>query len=145
MQKTAADAVKQLVESKSIAEKYKKELSKLDKEKYKDQIEASKETVKAIDSLIDKYLGKVDKRQGITRSPEVTPLQRLRTAQGYVFNSQTGLTSTETTLIKHAKDALNKLLGETNSFFNTEWSEYQSNMKQIQMDPFKETKIFSID
>ncbi len=62
-----------------------------------------------------------------------------------MFNSQTGLTSTETTLIKHAKDALNKLLGETNSFFNKEWKDYQANMKQIQMDPFKDIKTFGID
>lgn len=145
MQQTAADAVNQLVESKTIAESYKKELSKLDKEKYKEQIEASKNTVKAIDSLIDKYLGKIDKRQGITRNPEVTPLQRLGLARSYVSNSQTGITSTETTLIKQAKDALDKLLGETNTFFNEDWSTYQEKMKQIQMDPFKETKTFSID
>lgn len=145
VQETVANAVEQLVESKDIAEKYKKELSQLDKETYKEQIEASKNTVKAIDNLIDKYLGKIDKRQGITRNPEVTPLQRLRTAQSYVYNSQNGITSTETTLIKHAKDAIDKLLGETNSFFNKEWKEYQDQMKQIQMDPFKETKVFSID
>jgi hypothetical protein len=145
MQETSANAVMQLVESKTIAEKYKTDLSKLDKEAYKDQIKASKRIVKAIDSLIDKYLGKVDKRQGITRSPEVTPLQRLGLATNYVYNSQTGLTSTETTLIKHAKDAMNTLLGETNSFFSKAWVEYQTHMKQIQMDPFKDIKIFGID
>jgi photosystem II stability/assembly factor-like uncharacterized protein len=145
MQQTAAEAVKQLVESKSIAESYKKELSKLDKETYKDQIKASKEAITSIDSLIDKYLGKIDKRQGITRNPEVTPLQRLRTAQGYVFNSQTGLTSTETTLIKHAKDALDKLLGETNNYFNNGWKTYENTMKTLKLNPFKEIKTFSLD
>ena len=145
MQQAAADAVKQLVESKTIAETYKKDLSKLDKKLYKDQIKASKDIVKSIDSLINKYLGKVDKRQGITRNPEVTPLQRLGLARNYVNNSQTGLTSTETTLIKHAKTALNKLLSETNTFFSKEWNDYQTTMKQIQMNPFKETKVFGID
>jgi hypothetical protein len=145
MQQTAADAVKQLVESKEIAEQYQKKLSNLGKDSYKDQIKTSKETVEAIDSLVDKYLGKVDKRQGITRNPEVTPLQRLRTAQGYVFSSQTGLTSTETTLIKHAKDALDKLFGETNNFFKTTWQAYQDQMKDIKTNPFKDTKTFGID
>ena len=145
MQETSANAVQQLVESKTIAEKYTTDLSKLDKKVYKDQIKASKAIVKSIDSLIDKYLGKVDKRQGITRNPEVTPLQRLRLANNYVYNSQTGLTSTETTLIKHAKDALDKLLGETNSFFTKEWTTYQSRMKNVKMDPFKEIKVFGID
>ena len=145
MQQTAADAVKQLVESKDIAEQYKKKLSKLDKDGYKKQIKASKETVKAIDNLIDSYLGKVDERQGITRNPEVTPLQRLRTAQGYVNNSQTGLTSTETTLIKHTKDALDKLFGETNNFFNTTWKDYQEQMKVLKLNPFKNTQRFGLD
>ncbi len=145
IQSTAAYAVKQLVESKTIAENYKKDLSKLDKEEYKEHIKASKAIVKSIDSLVDKYLGKVDKRQGITRNPEVTPLQRLGIASSYVYGSQTGLTSTETTLIKHAKDALDKLFGETNKFFDKEWSGYQNSMKQVQMDPFKDIKTFGVD
>ena len=41
-----------------------------------------------------------------------------------------GLTSTETTLIKHAKDALNALLGETNAFFNDKWKAYQESMER---------------
>ena len=145
MSQTAADAVKQLIESKNIASKYQSDLSKLDKKAYKDQIKESKAIVKAIDSLVDKYVGKIDRRQGITRNPEVTPMQRLGVAGGYVRSSQTGLTSTETTLIKHAKDALNVLLGETNVFFNDKWKLYQDAMKGIRTDPFKETKTFGID
>jgi len=145
MQETSANAVKQLVESKTIADTYKKNLSKLDKKTHKDQIKASKDIVKSIDSLIDKYVGKVDKRQGITRNPEVTPIQRLRSAARYVQGSQNGLTSTETTLIKHAQDALEKLLKETNNFFNKEWATYKTSMKEINADPFKEIKTFGLD
>ena len=145
MQQTAADAVEQLVESKTIAEKYKTDLTKLDKKKYKSEIEASKNIIKQTDSLIDMYLGKIDKRQGITRNPEVTPLQRLGTARSYVSGSQNGLTSTEITLIRNAREAMNKLLNKTNAFFNDEWQDYKSKMKQVEMDPFKEIKIFDID
>lgn len=145
LQETSANAVKQLLESKTIAETYKKNLTKLDKEVFKDEIEASKIIVKAIDSLIDKYVGKVDKRQGITRNPGVTPLQRLGNAANYVYDSQTGLTSTEIILVKHAKDALDTLFEETNSFFTKEWTDYQSTMKQVKIDPFKEIKTFGID
>jgi photosystem II stability/assembly factor-like uncharacterized protein len=145
MSQTAADAVKQLNESKAIASKYQSDLSKLDKKAYKEQIKASKTIIKAIDSLMDKYLGKIDKRQGITRNPEVTPMQRLGLAANYVGNSQTGLTSTETTLIKHAKEALNKLLGETNTFFNDKWKTYQDSIKDVKTDPFKAIKTFGVD
>ena len=142
---TLAEASKQLVESKDIASAYKANLKKLDKKKYKAQIEASDSITKSIDKLLDKYFGKVDKRQGITRNPEVTALQRLGTARGYVGNSQIGITSTEETLIKHAKEAVKELLSETNAFFNTEWATYESEMKDLQTNPFKETKTFSID
>jgi photosystem II stability/assembly factor-like uncharacterized protein len=145
IQQTAADAVKQLVESKTIAEKYKKDLKKLDKETFKTQIEASDSIVKSIDTLIDKYLGKIDKRQGITRNQEVTPLQRLGTARSYISNSQNGLTTTETTLIQQAKDAIKPLLSETNAFFNSDWKTYQDKMKTLQVDPFKTIKTFGID
>jgi photosystem II stability/assembly factor-like uncharacterized protein len=144
-QQTAADAVKQLVESKTIASKYQTDLSKLDKETYKDQIEASKTIGKSIDTLLDKYLGKIDKRQGITRNNEITPLQRLGTARSYVSNSQTGLTTTETTLIQHAEDAMTVLLEETNSFFDEKWNAYQNSMKDIKTNPFKAIKTFKID
>lgn len=145
MQETSANAVKQLVESKTIADTYKKKLSKLDKEAYTDQIKASKDIVKFIDSLIDKYVGKVDKRQGITRNPEVTPIQRIQNAARYVYGSQNGLTATETMLIKHAKDALEKLLEETNNFFDKDWATYKTSMKDINPDPFKEIKTFGLD
>lgn len=142
---TLADAAKQLAESKSIASKYKSDFNKLDKKAYKEQIKASDSVVKSIDKLLDKYFGKKDERQGITRNPEVTALQRLGTARGYISNSQTGLTSTEITLIKHAKDAVNNLLSETNSFFNDTWKVYEADMKTLQTNPFKETKTFRLD
>ncbi|MBT8324581.1 MAG: hypothetical protein KJO96_04720, partial [Winogradskyella sp.] len=144
-QQIAADAVKQLVENKSIAEKFKKDLSTLDKEVYKVQIKASKDVIKSINELLDIYFGKQDDRQGITRNREVTPLQRLGLARNYVSNSQNGLTSTETTLINHAKKALNDVLTKTNTFFNENWSTYQDTMKDLQMNPFKEVKSFKVD
>ncbi|MDY2587716.1 VPS10 domain-containing protein [Winogradskyella aquimaris] len=145
MQQTIADATKQLAESKTIAQSYKNELSKLDKESYKDQIELSDKTIKSIDSLLDRFLGKVDKRQGITRNPEVTPMQRLGTARGYVNGSQNGLTNTETTLINHAKDAIKEVLDITNTFFREDWMEYKNQMQSLKLDPFKPIETFKID
>lgn len=145
MQQTAADAVKQLIESKTIANDYQSLLKKLDKEKYKEQIKASKDVVKHIDSIVDKFLGKEDKRQGITRNPEVTVMQRLGLARSYVGSRQNGITATETTLIKNAKNAMDKVLGEVNAFFNNEWTEYRSTMEGVQASPFKDTSIFSLD
>ena len=43
---TAADAVKQLVENKNLALDFQKKLQKLDKKKFKDAVESSKNMVK---------------------------------------------------------------------------------------------------
>ena len=145
MNKVTADAVKQLVESKGVAEKYKKELDKLDKKKYKEQVKLSKDIIKKIDEVIALYLGKVDKRQGITRNPEVNVVRRLGLARRYVGSRKSGITSTETTLTKHAKDALNEALDKTNTFFKDEWKTYESAMKQLDISPFKDLKTFKID
>ncbi|MEE9362129.1 MAG: hypothetical protein V3U92_05975 [Cellulophaga sp.] len=142
---TAADAVKQLVESKNIATKYQKDLTALDKEKFKDQIKASKAIVKKIDSVVAIYLGKVDKRQGITRNPEVTVMQRIGAASGYVGSRNTGITKTEKKLIKFAEDHLKDALQKTNAFFTEKWASYKEAINKLEVSPFKETKTFKID
>ena len=145
MRQVAADAVKQLVESKGIADDYSKLLGKLDKKAYKDQIKASEEISKTIDSLVAIYLGKVDKRQGITRNPEQNVMQRFGTAGWYVGSRQTGITSTEERLMNQAKEALNDAIEKTNNFFYTDWKYYETKMKSLQLSPFKETRSFKLD
>ncbi|MBV1923877.1 MAG: hypothetical protein KUG68_07620 [Flavobacteriaceae bacterium] len=141
--KVASEAVKQLVESKNTANEFSKKLKKEDKEKYKDEIKASKEIVKEIDKLIALYIGKEDKRQGITRNPEVTVMQRIGNARWYSSNRPNGITETETTLIQQAKDELNESLVKTNDFFVTNWAEYKSNLNKLIISPFKEIKTFT--
>lgn len=143
MRQTAADAVKQLVESKTTAEEYSKMLAKIDKKKYKDEIKASKDIAKQIDSVMAIYLGKVDDRQGITRNPDPNVNQRLGNAGRYVGSRQNGLTATEKRLMDQAKTSLNDALDKTNSFFTEEWAPYKAKMEGLEISPFKETKTFN--
>ena len=142
---TVADAVKQLVESKNLANKFAKEMKTLDKDKYKTQIKASKDISKAIDSVVAIYIGKEDKRQGITRNPETNVMQRIGNARGYVSSRKNGLTITEKNLIKFAEDDLKTALEKTNTFFSEKWKEYQTNINALDLSPFKETKKFSLN
>jgi photosystem II stability/assembly factor-like uncharacterized protein len=144
MTQTAADAVKQLVESKETSKEFSKKLKKEDETKYKAEIEASKEIVKKIDSLIAMYIGKEDKRQGITRNPEVSVIQRLQTAESYCSSRPDGLTQTETTLLEQAENQLNESLKKTNSFFETDWISYRNIIEKISISPFKEVKIYEL-
>ena len=146
LQQTAADAVKQLVESKTTAKEFKTRLEKLDKKAYESQIKASDTIIKSINQLIDGYLGKEDKRQGITRNPEVTPMQRLSIAKRYVSESvMYGISKTETQLIKQAKTALKSEFDKTNTFFSEDWAKYQIEISNLKIDVFKDTKAFKID
>ncbi|MFL1897235.1 hypothetical protein ACJRPK_16145 [Aquimarina sp. 2-A2] len=140
----AYEAVKQLVENKKIANEYKNKLQKEDKKTYKKDIETSKGIIKKVDSIIAVFIGKEDKRQGITRNPDVNVMQRLGTAEWYVSSRQNGLTSTEQTLLNHAKVAVEDALQKTNAFFNTEWKTYQKRMESISLSPFKEIKVLTI-
>jgi photosystem II stability/assembly factor-like uncharacterized protein len=145
MTQIAADAVKQLVESKTTAQEFKKKMKKEDAKNYKAEIKATGKIVKKIDSIVAFYIGKEDKRQGITRDPEVNVMQRIRTARGYSNSRPNGLTATERQLIKQSKDALSKALQNTNAFFSKEWAEYRSKIEKIDLSPFKATKVFTID
>ncbi|MDT0607129.1 WD40/YVTN/BNR-like repeat-containing protein [Croceitalea rosinachiae] len=141
----AADAVKQLVESKDLASKYVKEMKVLDKNKFKDQIKASKNIIKSIDSLIVIYIGKEDKRQGITRNPEINVVQRIGNARFYVTTRKSGVTKTEKDLIKYAEVDLKNALNKTNSFFDEKWKPYRESIQNLDLSPFKETKTFTLD
>ncbi|WP_424000713.1 WD40/YVTN/BNR-like repeat-containing protein [Maribacter sp. IgM3_T14_3] len=143
MQK-AADAVQQLAQSKATAELFQKDLKKEDDKKYKEQIDASKDIIKQIDSVTAIYLGKVDKRQGITRSKEMTVMQRLQLARGYVGSRKAGMTATETQLMQFAKKDLEAALEKTNSFFSTDWKTYKATMESLALSPFKEVETFSL-
>ena len=128
--------MKQLVESKNVAKKYQKELKDLDKEKYKDQIKASKAIVKQIDSVVALFIGKKDKRQGITRNPEMNVMRRLGNASYYVGTRKTGITETERNLIKYAENDLKKALQKTNAFFNDKWKAYSDAIKALKCFSF---------
>ena len=143
MTQIAADAVKQLVESKNTATNFSKTLKKEDKKLHKDAIDLSTEISETIENLISLYIGKEDKRQGITRNPEVTVLNRIRTASWYGGSRPDGITQTEITLLKHAQDQLNDALDKTNAFFEKDWLAYKDAMTDVKTKPFKDTKIFS--
>ena len=142
---TTANAVKQLAESKGIAEKYKVDLAKKDKVLYLEEIKVSKIIIKRIDSIIDRYVGKEDKRQGITNSSYVPVTNRISTASRYSGSRPNGITKTEIVLIQQVKEKLEAVLKETNLFFETDWENYKIEMNQLDLSPFKKTESYFIN
>jgi hypothetical protein len=150
-QEKIAAIVKQLIESKNTATAVKSQFSKEDasadssNKKYKEEIKASTTIIKKIDTLIAKYLGTVDKRQGITRNPEITVNQRFVQVSSYVRSRFGEQTTTETVLMNQFIAALKKIVTETNAFFNKDWIAYKAKTETIKISPFKETTIYSVD
>lgn len=145
MTQTAANAVKQLVESKVTAEGFVKDLKEEDKKKYEEEIKTSEAIIKEIEKNIALFLGEEDERQGITRSREMNVANRLRLAGNYVESRPEGLTSTERTLIQQAETELKDALQEINSFYKEQWPEYRTKMEQVEISPFKPVKNFSLN
>jgi hypothetical protein len=87
-------------------------------------------------------LGTVDKRQGITRNPEVTVNQRFAQASRYVRSRFGEQTTTEKVLIDQFKEQYNKVISETNTFFNNDWVDYKLSVEKIKISPFKKIKQF---
>jgi photosystem II stability/assembly factor-like uncharacterized protein len=143
-QEKIAVVVKELVENKNSAITMKNQLNKKDKKNYEKEIKSSTEIIKKIDTLIAKYLGTIDKRQGITRNPEITVSQRFNVARRYVSSRFGAQTSTEKTLIKHLKEALEKALKQTKTFLNSDWKKYRENCEKIKLSPFKAPAIYLI-
>lgn len=146
MTQTAAEAVRQLVESKNIAEAYQKDLKAQEdgEEEFKEELEKSEEIVKEIEEIIALFLGKVDKRQGIVRNNEMTVVERINQAERYVSSRQNGLTETEQNLIKNAREELKESLEETNEFFSEKWTEYRAEMEVIKLPVFKDIRSFDL-
>jgi len=118
-------------------------MQELDKEQYKSVIEKCDALLKTIDEEVARYIGKEDKRQGITRNPEPTVMNRIYGASRYVQTRKSGITQTEKTLIEHAQKQLNEALKATNSFFKDQWTPFRTEMEKQLPSPFKSTEELS--
>jgi len=143
-QEITASAVKQLVESKKIVSEFSDKLTKNNKKLHKDAIKNCKEITKKIDTILALYFGKEDKRQGITNDPEVSVLERIGLASYYTGTRKNGISSTERTLIEHAKAAIRDALKTTNTFFEDEWPTFQIEMEAKELSPFEIIKTFKL-
>ena len=141
----SAEAISQLLESKRSVSALSKQFEENDKEGFKEAIKQSKEMTKEIDKLVAIFLGSIDKRQGITRNPEITVSSRISGAYRYVASRKTEISATEKRLMQFAKDDLNKALKKVNSFYGEQWVNYQKAMENINLDYFKEVKSFDVE
>ena len=145
MTAVAAKAVKQLTASKETLRDYQKRLAKKDKGAYKELIDQCKSTSKEITALVDLFLGKEDKRQGIVRNPESTVMTRIGLARRYVASRPSGLNSTENVLINHATTDVNAALKQVNDFYAETWPALKTKVEAVDLSGFAPTKVFTLE
>ena len=140
----AAKAVDQLVESKATLKDYKQRIEKQDSVAFKATIDKCKASMKEITQLVDLFLGKEDKRQGIVRNPEQTVMTRISIARRYVYSRPNGITDTEEVLMQHASTATNDAVKQVNDFYKNNWEALQKEIESIELSAFKTVKHFEI-
>ena len=97
-----------------------------------------------MDSILDLFLGKEDKRQGIVRNPENSVVKRITTAARYIRSRPNGITVTEEKLLAHAYTDLSNALEQTNSFYEENWDALKASIEAIPLSAFKEVKQFQL-
>ena len=137
-------AVEQLGKSKSILADYQKRIKKQDAKQYEALLKRCKEASDQLTGLIDLFLGIEDKRQGIVRNPEPTVMARIYGASRYVNSRPAGITSTEKTLIKHAKNQTAESLEKVNTFYQETWKGLQEEIESISLSEFETIQTFEI-
>ncbi|SCY09285.1 Sortilin, neurotensin receptor 3 [Nonlabens sp. Hel1_33_55] len=123
-----------LAENKKTADAFNAMLKEKDKKAYEEQIKTTDSIIKSIEKEQAKYFGAIDDRQGITRNPDVTVLQRLGSARSYIDSRQGPQTATETQLYQQAQQAANKTMTETQQWLDNEWETYKAEMKKVQIN-----------
>jgi photosystem II stability/assembly factor-like uncharacterized protein len=133
----AALAMDRLRESKEIAEGYETKIKDLNRDDLKEAKEKNKIIKDSINNIMDYIVGKEDKRQGIVRHADPTPVSYLYRATDYISNSIDPVSETDHRVFKQAEEQITKVVDRVNKFFDKTWSEYRAVMEKVVVSPFK--------
>ncbi|MBS1975902.1 MAG: hypothetical protein JST46_00930 [Bacteroidetes bacterium] len=133
----AAKAMARLQESKEITDEYEKKIKESKRDDLKDASAKTKAIRDSINNIIDYMIGKEDKRQGITRSADPTPLSHIGNAQFFISSSKDPVSPTDQMLVRQASEQVDKVLNRVNTFFEKQWPEYRNTMEKVTFNPFK--------
>jgi hypothetical protein len=142
---TAAQAMNQLRESKEIADEYEKKMKGEKRDDLKDAMDKTKVVKDSIAAIMDYIVGKDDKRQGIVRQPDPTPVSYIFIAQRYIATSKDPVSATDQRVYKQAQDAMAELVKRVNKFYEQTWPEYRVVMEKVSISPFKNYDPLKLD
>ena len=123
MTSNLAESTEKLAKAKKELDAMKASLKDLELENKKDLSDKVKGNLKMIEDLQNASFGTIDKRQGITRNPEMTIMNRISNASRYVRTRVSGLTDTEKQLMQFAEKAVNEAIDSIDRYLATEYAE----------------------
>ncbi len=134
----ATQATDRLRESLEIVQEYEKKIKETKRSDLKEVSDKTKAMKDSVSALFDFILGKVDKRQGIVRSPDPTPISFIQTARGYIARSTDPISDTDKRVYKQAEDKIREVVNRVNKFYSSAWPEYRAIMEKVNLSPFKD-------
>lgn len=137
-QALGSEAVERIKEAIKIAEEIKGDLKDKDEDGFKEQIELSKNTIDSLNSILDLFVGKEDKRQGIVRNPELNINTHYFNAYRYVSGARHAPGDTENKLIAKFEEEFDAVMKTVNDYFGQEWSKYREEIEKLDTSPFKD-------
>jgi photosystem II stability/assembly factor-like uncharacterized protein len=137
MTSLASAATERLNESKDIANEYEKKITDSKRTDLKEATDKTKAIKDSINAVMDFIIGKEDKRQGIVRQPDPTPVTYIGTAQFYIGSSKDPISATDQRVFQQAQEQANKILERVNKFYEKTWPDYRSAMEKVSISPFK--------
>lgn len=132
-----AQAMERLRESKEIAEEYEKKIKDSKRTDLKDATDKIKVMKDSINNIMDYIVGKEDKRQGIVRSPDPTPMSYVGNAQFFINSSKEPISATDQRVAKQAEEQVAKVIERVNKFFEKAWPDFRAAMEKVSISPFK--------
>lgn len=133
----ATSAMDRLIESKEIADEFENKMKDLKRDDLKEAKEKTKAITDSLNNIMDYILGKVDKRQGIVRHRDPTPVSYIQTASFYIGSSKDPVSATDERVFKQAEIQTAKIKDRVNAFFEKTWPGYKAAMDKVIISPFK--------
>jgi photosystem II stability/assembly factor-like uncharacterized protein len=135
--KITSEAVKRLKESTSVVEDFEKKIKDLKRADLKDAETKTKAMKDSLTNVMDYIFGKEDKRQGLTRSND-SRLSFIGRASGFISSATGPINETDRRVFTQAEGKINEILNRVNSFYDSQWKNYRSEMEKVNMSLFKD-------
>jgi photosystem II stability/assembly factor-like uncharacterized protein len=131
----------QLTESEEMLTKMLSQLKGMEGKEIDSLRKATTKMQDEIKSIRELISGKTSTAQGITRSPELTVMTTLQTAQQSIGSKMVVPGPQVETLVENAEKAVKDVLDKINNFYSGSWSKYRSLAETTPVKLFKDYKV----